>query len=69
MIGDHVGSSWRAYQQDPDAVERWKTETYPAVRTEAALVGATIYFLDEAGVRSELAFEPGVRDGLLLVAK
>ena len=44
---------WRAYQQDRDAVERWKTEIYPAVRTEAARVGATIYFLDEAGVRSD----------------
>ena len=44
---------WRAYQQDPDAVQRWKTETYPAVRTEAARVGATISFADEAGVRLE----------------
>jgi transposase len=44
---------WRAYQQSPEAVTRWKTETYPAIRAEAARVGATIYFADEAGVRSD----------------
>lgn len=43
----------RAYEQDPEAVRVWKTETYPAVRAEAAEVGATIYFGDEAGVRSD----------------
>jgi transposase len=41
----------RAYEQDPDAVERWKTETYPAIRAEAEEAGATIYFGDEAGIR------------------
>jgi transposase len=44
---------WRAYQQDPEAVERWKSEEYPAIRAEAATVGGTIYFGDEAGVRSD----------------
>ncbi len=44
---------WRAYQQNPMAVERWKREEYPAIRAEAAAVGATIYFGDEAGVRSD----------------
>jgi len=39
-----------AYQQNLVAVERWKSEVYPAIRTEAAAVGATIYFGDEAGV-------------------
>jgi DDE superfamily endonuclease len=34
-------------------VARWKAETYPAIRAEAARVGATIYFTDGAGVRSE----------------
>jgi hypothetical protein len=43
----------RAYQQNPEAVARWKAETYPAIRAEAARVGATIYFTDEAGVRSD----------------
>jgi len=44
---------WRAYQQDPEAVEQWKIEQYPAIRAEAAKVGATIFFADEAGVRSD----------------
>ena len=44
---------WRAYQQNPTAVERWKNETYPAIRAQAAAEGATIYFGDEAGVRSD----------------
>jgi transposase len=44
---------YRAYQQNPEAVARWKAETYPAIRAEAAQVGATIYFVDEAGVRSD----------------
>jgi transposase len=43
----------RAYQQDPAAVEQWKAQTYPAIRAEANEVGATIYFADEAGVRSD----------------
>ena len=42
----------RAYQQDPEAVQRWKHETYPAIRKEAEAAGAVIYFADEASVRS-----------------
>jgi hypothetical protein len=41
------------HQQDPERVERWRTEEYPAIRDEAAQVGATVYFADEAGVRSD----------------
>ena len=37
----------------PQAVARWKAETSPRIRAQAAQVGATIYFADEAGVRSE----------------
>lgn len=44
---------YRAWQQNPEAVARWKAETYPAIREQAAQVGATIYFADEAGVRSD----------------
>jgi len=44
---------YRAYQQNPEAVARWKAETYPAIRAEAARVGARICFVDEAGVRSD----------------
>jgi hypothetical protein len=43
----------RAYQQNPEAVERWKSETYPAIRAAADEEGATIYFADEAGIRSD----------------
>ena len=44
---------YRAYQQNPQAVARWKAEEYPAIRELAAQVGARIYFADEAGVRSD----------------
>jgi transposase len=44
---------YRAYQQNPEAVARWKAQEYPAIRAEAAGVGATVYFVDEAGVRSD----------------
>jgi len=43
----------RAYQQNPEAVERWKKEEYPAIRAQAEEEGATIYFADEAGIRSD----------------
>src|SRR5512147_79810 len=43
---------WRASQQNPEAVDRWKRERYPAIRAQAA-AGATIWFADEAGVRSD----------------
>jgi transposase len=44
---------WRAWQADPEQVDRWKTETFPAIRAQAKAVGATIYFADEAGIRSD----------------
>jgi transposase len=44
---------YRAYQQNPEAVARWKAQEYPQIRAQAAQVGATIYFADEAGVRSD----------------
>jgi transposase len=43
----------RAYQQDKERVECWLTEEYPAIRGMARREGATIYFGDEAGVRSD----------------
>jgi transposase len=43
----------RAYEQDADAVQHWKTEQYPAIRVEAQKAGATIYFQDESGVSVE----------------
>lgn len=44
---------WRAYQQNPEAVTQWKTETFPQIRAQAKREGATVYFLDEAGLRSD----------------
>jgi transposase len=43
----------RAYEQDPERVERWKTEEYPKIRAQAITAGASIFFLDEAGVRTD----------------
>jgi len=43
----------RAYERDPVAIERWKKETFPALRARAKRRGAAIFFLDEAGVRSD----------------
>ena len=43
----------RAYQQDQEAVERWKKEEYPEIQKAAKKAKATIYFADEASVRSD----------------
>jgi transposase len=43
----------RANLQNPEAVARWKAEQYPAIREQAAEAGATIYYTDEAGMRSD----------------
>src|SRR5262245_816708 len=44
---------YRAYQQDPEKVRKWKEETYPKIRADAADVGATILFADEAAIRTD----------------
>ncbi|PNE39920.1 IS630 family transposase [Streptomyces noursei] len=44
---------WRAWQQDPARVERWKREEFPALKAEAKKAGASIWFADEAGIRSD----------------
>jgi transposase len=44
---------WRAYQQNPELVQKWIDEQYPKIRRQARRVGAEIYFGDEAGVRSD----------------
>ena len=43
----------RAYERDPVAVDRWVKETYPLLRKRAKAKGGDIFFLDEAGVRSD----------------
>lgn len=44
---------YRAYQQDPAAVTQWKETTFPTIRAEAKRAGATLYFADEAAVRTD----------------
>jgi transposase len=44
---------YRAYQQDPEVVRRWRELEYPRIRAEAQKAGAEIYFADEAAVRSD----------------
>jgi transposase len=43
----------RAYEQDPERVRRWKEEEFPAIRERAKAVGASIFFGDEASVRTD----------------
>jgi len=43
----------RAYERDPEAIERWKAEEYPKLKKRAKRCGADIFFLDEAGIRSD----------------
>jgi transposase len=43
----------RAYQRDPQAIERWQRETYPALARRAKREGAEIYFWDESGFRAD----------------
>lgn len=44
---------WRAWQADPDQVQAWKDTEYPAIAKAAKKAGATVYFADEAGIRSD----------------
>lgn len=44
---------YRAFQQDAVLVQKWQTEDFPAIRAEAKAAGATIFFADEAGMRSD----------------
>ena len=43
----------RAYQRDPEAIERWQHETYPAIARIAKRDRADIYFWDESGFRAD----------------
>ncbi len=43
----------RAYQRDPDAIERWQRDTFPAIAKQAKAKGAEIYFWDESGFRAD----------------
>jgi transposase len=43
----------RAYQRDPQAVELWQRETFPAIAREARDQDADIFFWDESGFRAD----------------
>lgn len=43
----------RAYQRDPQAIERWQRETYPSIAAAAQQSAAEIYFWDESGFRAD----------------
>src|SRR3954454_8747550 len=44
---------YRAEQADPVAVARWKEIEYPTIAAAATPAGGTVFFVDEAGVRSD----------------
>jgi len=44
---------WRAWQADPERVAAWKQTEYPAIARQARKAGATVYFADEASIRSD----------------
>lgn len=48
---------FRASQQDPEKVKAWREEVYPAIKAQAAQVGATVYFGDEAHLRQDFHAE------------
>lgn len=43
----------RAYERDPKAIQEWKEKRYPELKARAKKRNARIFFLDEAGVRSD----------------
>lgn len=43
----------RAYQRDPEAIERWQRETFPAIARQARAQGAAVFFWDESGFRAD----------------
>ena len=43
----------RAYERDPEWVDSWRDKEFPRIQRLAKKEGATLYFSDEAGVRSD----------------
>jgi len=43
----------RAYQRDPEAIEKWQREQFPAIAREAKASGGEVYFWDESGFRAD----------------
>jgi transposase len=44
---------YRAYQRDSELVKQWKEQIFPQIQKRAKKEGATIYFQDESGIRSD----------------
>jgi transposase len=42
----------RAYERDPERIQKWLDQDYPQLRRRAKKHGAEIFFLDEAGFQS-----------------
>jgi len=43
----------RAYQRDPEAIERWQRVSYPAIARQARTEGGEVFFWDESGFRAD----------------
>ena len=43
----------RAYQRDPEAIERWRRETFPGIARQAKQEGGEVFFWDESGFRAD----------------
>ena len=43
----------RAYQRDPEAIEAWRRERYPAIAGQARASGGEVWFWDESGFRAD----------------
>jgi transposase len=43
----------RAYQRDPEAIQRWQRESYPAIARQARAEGGEVFFWDESGFRAD----------------
>lgn len=44
---------YRAWQQNPQLVDEWRTHQYPEIAACAKREGALIFFADESGIRSD----------------
>jgi hypothetical protein len=45
----------RVYQRDPEAIDRWKRESFPLKASAAKAVGGEVYFWNESGFRANTA--------------
>jgi transposase len=43
----------RAYQRDPEAIEKWRREIFPTIAREAKAAGGEVFFWDESGFRAD----------------